>query len=72
MNLRALLAPFSAQAGLCEVQLCWASRQGRRFVSPRRWSVEVLSVGFAASPGALGQQFGDDHEIVGEHRGGDK
>jgi hypothetical protein len=36
---------------------------GRRLLSPRR---------FAAASGAFGQQFADDHEIVGEHRGADK
>jgi hypothetical protein len=31
-----------------------------------------LSLGFAAARRAFGQQFPDDHEIVGEHRSGDK
>jgi hypothetical protein len=34
-----------------------------RFVSPRRRSAEELPVGFAATPGAFGQQLADDHEM---------
>jgi hypothetical protein len=30
-----------------------------------------LSLGFAAASGSFGQQFADDHEIGGEHRGAD-
>src|ERR1700730_12349589 len=42
------------------------------FVPPRHRSAEELSLGFAAASGSFGQQFADDHEIVGEHRGADK
>jgi hypothetical protein len=31
-----------------------------------------LSVGVAAASRAFGQQFADDHEIVGKHRGGNE
>jgi integrase len=48
------------------------ARRGGGFVSPCRWSVrELLSLDFAARR-AFGQQFPDDHEIVGEHRSGDE
>src|ERR1700730_9185332 len=42
------------------------------FVPPRHRSAEELSLGFAAASGSFGQQFADDHEIIGEHRGADK
>src|SRR5580700_739376 len=35
-------------------------------------SGQKLSVGFADASGAFGQQFADDHEVVGEHRGGNE
>src|SRR5579864_9048619 len=41
------------------------------FVPPRRDHPPELSPGFAARR-AFGQELSDDHEIVGEHGGGDE
>src|SRR5579864_6867094 len=42
------------------------------FVPPRRDHPPELSPGFAAACRAFGRELADDHEIVGEHGGGDE
>jgi hypothetical protein len=71
--MRALLASFLAWVGLCEVRCAERRAKDGGLCHQRCRSAEELSVGVTATaPGVFGQQFADDHEIVGVHRGADK
>src|ERR1700694_2611163 len=73
LNLPALCAQFSALTRHRHVELWPATGwSAAAFVPPAATIAAGLSGGFSSARRSLGQQGGNDHEVVGEHRRADK